>query len=329
MSLIGVVGCGKQAEKHASALREAGADLVFADLDADLATALAARFEGTAVASPTELLEIDGLGGVDICTPTPSHLQWCLATIDKGLPFFVEKPLCQTVDEARQIADAAAARHVIGGVGYIYRFVPSIEETRRLVQMGALGDITSATFRIGGRGNHQVWKHMRALGGGAISEMMVHMVDLAIWHFGPVREIEVVRCDQLLPVRSIGGNDVAVDTEDRVIAMMQCDTGPEIMISADMTSGSFQQWVDIQGTNGSAFASIDSSVNPRIQLTAAHGGYEDGRTLLEPTGNLHAQQMKEFTAVVAGERQTMRNTLADSVVLMDAMDQLRKAVDHA
>ena len=39
-------------------------------------------------------------------------------------------------------------------------------------------------FRLGRRGSHKAWKHRAQTGGGAANEMLVHMLDLALWYFG-------------------------------------------------------------------------------------------------------------------------------------------------
>lgn len=326
---LGLVGCGKQAEKHAAALRTLGVDLVVADLDRELAERFAADFDARSVEHPVDLFNDATVAGIDICTPTPSHLALCLDAIEAGLPFFVEKPLCLSVAEARKIAEAASAAGVPGGVGYIYRFVPSIEVARTAVQSGAMGELTHATFHLGGRGNHQPWKHTRALGGGAISEMMVHMIDLAIWFFGEVVDVDLVQHRQLLPMRSFGGAaPIAVDAEDLVSAVVRCSAGPDVLVHADLASGAFHQGLEVHGTNGVAVASIDSQVNTHVSLIEARAGFDAGRTSLPPTGDLYVDELGEFVELVrSGESGSLRSTVADSVLLMRAMDTLRKVIE--
>ena len=107
-----------------------------------------------------------------------------------------------------------------------------------------LGRVLTANFRIGGRGSHQVWKHRKETDGGAINEMMVHMIDLAIWYFGPVKEAKVVDSHLMMPERVIGGETVTVDAEDYVLALFEMESGVRVTIQADLVTPSFNQFVE-------------------------------------------------------------------------------------
>lgn len=329
MALIGLVGCGKQAGKHAKALQALGAELVVVDRDLELAASFADQHGALMLDDPDAIFSHPGVRGIDICTPTPSHLPLCLAATEANLPFFVEKPLCGTVDEARRIAHATQAAGVIGTVGYIYRFVPSIETARSLVQSGALGDVLSATLKIGGRGNHQSWKHQRATGGGAISEMMVHMLDLALWIFGPLDDIDVLRREQRVAQRDFGSGPEPVDAEDFVLALARFAEAPEVLIQADFVSGVFRQSIEIHGSSGTVVAAIDPSINPFVHLHSPAGDLDAGRHPLPATGDLYLAELGEFMEVVRGERTSVRSSVADSLSLMEALELVEKGNANA
>ncbi|XBH20998.1 Gfo/Idh/MocA family oxidoreductase [Jonesiaceae bacterium BS-20] len=90
------------------------------------------------------LLERDDINLIDICTPGDSHKEIALAALAAGKHVLCEKPLANSVEEAQEMADAAAQaakRGVVAMVGFTYRRVPAIQLARKLVADGKLGDI--------------------------------------------------------------------------------------------------------------------------------------------------------------------------------------------
>src|SRR5215208_3362521 len=82
------------------------------------------------------LLEREDIDLVDICTPGDTHAEIAIAALEAGKHVLCEKPLANTVAEARAMkaaADRAAAHGVVAMVGFTYRRVPAIALARRLV----------------------------------------------------------------------------------------------------------------------------------------------------------------------------------------------------
>lgn len=91
-----------------------------------------------------EVLERDDIDIVDIVTPGNTHAEIAIAALEAGKHVLCEKPLANTVDEARRMAeaaDAALARGVFAMVGFTYRRVPAATFARDLVARGAVGTI--------------------------------------------------------------------------------------------------------------------------------------------------------------------------------------------
>lgn len=329
---IGILGCGKQAPKHMSGLAKAGEiEFLVADPDAGRAERLGTAKGCRWSADPDTVLSDPRVTAVDICAPTPAHAPLIRKAIAGGKDFFCEKPLCETAAEARELAAAAETAGRIGMCGFVYRFAPVFErvweilgEERHAGTSPALGRLVSGTFRLGGRGSHALWKHRRDTGGGAINEMLVHMVDLASWFFGPMASFELVAEHLLRPRRVIDGQAVAVDAEDFVIAHGLSESGVAVTIQADLVTPAFSQYGEIQGENGTLLGSIQAAYPAFLFLEREAGGLPAGRTALEsPQVNIFEAQMAEFVRAVAERRPPSRSTLADSVMVLDAMEMLR------
>jgi myo-inositol 2-dehydrogenase/D-chiro-inositol 1-dehydrogenase len=327
-----MIGCGKQAPKHISGLRAIpGVRIVLADACPQFARTLAEKENLSWIERPEDVFSDPQVHAVDICTPTPSHLELVLAAIRSGKDFFCEKPLCETSAEASQVAAEMRTSSRVGMVGYVYRFAPVFELGRNLFE-GApasgsshvLGSIRLAQFRIGGRGSHQLWKHRVASGGGAASEMLVHMLDLAMWYFGPVREARLLSKKLLQPRRAIQGRMEDVDAEDYILAELEMDSGVTAICQADLLTPAFTQFVEIQGDNGTFMGSIDPAMPSFVYCNQQVDAWKQGRNSLEfGRVNLFEAQMSAFIHAVRTRSGAVRSTVDDSVLLLQSMEMLQ------
>lgn len=187
-----------------------------------------------------------------------------------------------------------------------------------------LGNVVAGNFRLGGRGSHQVWKHQKNGGGGATKEMLVHMIDLAIWYFGAVREAQILAQCLLRPKRRINGAEVEVDAEDYVVVRLRMETNVEVLCQADLITPAFTQIAEVQGDNGTFMGSIQANMPSFIFCNQARAGYPAGQTPLQfgPKSVFEAE-MAEFVRAVRLRRPPSRCTISDSVCLMEALDKLK------
>src|SRR5882757_9899948 len=202
---IGMVGYAFMGAAHSHAWRTAGR---FFDLPlAPELTALCGRSAAEVAAAADrmgwrsvetdwkQLLSRDDVGLVDICSPGDTHADIAIAALDAGKHVLCEKPLANTVEEARAMvaaAERAAARGVRSMVGFSYRRVPALALARRLVAEGRLGQvrhvraaylqdwIVDPEFPL-------VWRLRReTAGSGALGDIGAHIVDMAQYLTGDV-----------------------------------------------------------------------------------------------------------------------------------------------
>ena len=330
---IGFLGCGKQAGKHIASLKKIpNVEMVLGDIDKSLAKTMAEKNEACWVGNPEDLFEDNEILAVIICTPTQTHGSLIKSALKNGKHVLCEKPLCDSIEEAVALKELEEQSKQIVMVGYVYRFVPVFEEGYRIIHQQqsngeslVLGKLLSAILRLGGRGGHQVWKHMKASGGGAINEMLVHMVDLANWYFGPLTKVDVISCNLRYPERYINGEKVEVDAEDHIWFKCLGRNDIEIFCQADLITPAFSQFVEIQGENGSFMGSIQSDIPSFVFLKESRGGYNEGKTELRyGRRNVFDIQMMAFIQAVLKNESPDRNTIDDSVMLMRVLGEIRK-----
>jgi predicted dehydrogenase len=90
----------------------------------------------------------DGIQAVSIATPNGSHFAICKAALEAGLHVVCEKPLCFTVAEAEELRALAERNHRIVGVTYGYAGYQMIEQARRMIANGDLGEIRIVTMQF-------------------------------------------------------------------------------------------------------------------------------------------------------------------------------------
>lgn len=134
---------------------------------------------------------------VDIAAPNSLHAPIAIAAAEAGKIVFAEKPMANTLDEARRMA--AAARGVRTMVWFNYRRVPAIAFAKRLIEEGRLGRIFHyrATY-LQQWGNDPSrksgWKMEKAVAGsGVTGDLLSHLFDTAVELNGPVARLSAMQ----------------------------------------------------------------------------------------------------------------------------------------
>ena len=83
----------------------------------------------------------DGMQAVSIATPNNTHFEICKAALLHGIHVVCEKPLCFTVEEAKELQELSRSKGLVVGVTYGYSGHQMIEQARAMVRNGDLGDI--------------------------------------------------------------------------------------------------------------------------------------------------------------------------------------------
>ena len=179
-----------------------GVELVgFFDPSDENALAVIEKYHIKRFDDPEQLM--NACDAVDIVAPTTEHFDLCKAAITKGKHVFVEKPLANTMDEARQLVKLAKEANIKFQVGHVERFNPaflalknySLEpmfiEVHRLAQFNPRGTDVSV-----------------------ILDLMIHDIDIIL---------SLVKSN----VKFISANGVAVmsDTPDIANVRIEFDNG--------------------------------------------------------------------------------------------------------
>ena len=123
---------------------------------------------------------------VFICIPPYCHGEIEFETIQRGIPFFVEKPLALDLELGRRIRDAAEAKGLITASGFQCRYSNLVEPNRTFCQENDIVFIDCT--RIGGIPGAPWWRQ-KALSGGQIVEQTIHQFDIVRYVMGEPEEV--------------------------------------------------------------------------------------------------------------------------------------------
>lgn len=185
---VGFIGAGGIASRHVSDLL--GFDDVqvaaFADPAVARAKEQAQRSGGQVYNDYRQMLEHEQLDALYICVPPFAHGEVELAAIERGIPFFVEKPLATDWATAQRIGSAVEAKGLTTAVGYHWRYLNTVEQAQELLAKRparlALGYWLDAT-------PPPHWWRIEAESGGQLVEQTTHIFDLARLLLGEVATV--------------------------------------------------------------------------------------------------------------------------------------------
>lgn len=193
MQRVAVIGAGAMGRRHADVYAALpNAELVaICDPRTEVAEEAAKALSARAFASVEELISKADVDVIDICTPTPTHLDCIKTAAAAGKHVSCEKPLARSVGEAMEAADVCRQAGVTLFVAHVVRWFPEYRRIKELVQSGAIGDTVEIRTSRGGKAPQGAgnWFANLQLSGGAVLDLIVHDFDWLRSVYGPVRRV--------------------------------------------------------------------------------------------------------------------------------------------
>ncbi len=198
MMRVALVGAGGMAGMHAAcytAMENARLEGVM-DIRLEAAESLAAKHGAKAYHSFEQMLTEVKPDIVDVCCPTPWHVDYVLEAAKRAAELGIrgistEKPMARTLHDCEKMRDACAAAGIPLFVAQVVRFFPEFLLARSQVQQGAVGTPASVRTHRGGYMPHawDDWYGKFEWSGGCVLDLIIHDFDWLRWTFGPVERV--------------------------------------------------------------------------------------------------------------------------------------------
>ena len=155
--------------------------------------------------------------GAIVATPNATHVAIALDCLAAGAAVLVEKPVADSVEDARRLVEAESRHGMPVLIGHHRRHNPVIRRAREIVAAGRLGRIVAvnalATFLKPDSYFEAAWRRER--GGGPVLINLIHDIDLLRFLVGEIASVQAV---DSCGVRGF-------DVEDSAAAVLRFDSG--------------------------------------------------------------------------------------------------------
>ncbi|MDQ2052309.1 Gfo/Idh/MocA family oxidoreductase [Natronolimnohabitans sp. A-GB9] len=312
----GIVGLGNIGQYHAERLVEHGVPLVGGmDVAAEARSRFARRYDVDVYEDHHALY--DDVDAVIITTPNKYHEEYAVDAFERDLDVLLEKPLAHSLESATRIADAAADSDGHAMVGFNNRFSNTVRIVRNRIESGRLGEVTHVEANyvrrrgIPGRGS---WFTRRQIaGGGALIDLGVHAIDLALYllDYPTVEEVNGVArgefgSDEEYAYLEMWGEDAGpagFDVDDSASAFIRCadDRTVSLEVAWATNRPATHEFV-IRGTESAArFDLLEGDLSFHSASSAGPDHLEDTTVETHQNDTHSAEQEAFFDRIEAGD----------------------------
>ncbi|MGX7164139.1 Gfo/Idh/MocA family protein [Enterococcus massiliensis] len=281
------------------------------DEDEFRGTEMASRFETKYFRKGSELFS-ETLDGIVICSNNKDHVKYVEKSIEKKIPFIVEKPLANSFENGKKIVDIVKNSNVLGMIAFPMRFNPGILEAKRCIDNGEIGEILSITGINHGKIPTGWFLEKNLSGGGAIIDHTVHIADLIRWFTRSEFSQVFASGGELLHHRGIDDTGIILgNLENKVKISIDCSwahhTNYPIWPQVDL---------DIIGTKGSmqikGFSQVLEVVNKNsgVNEEIVWGDDGDGQMMEAFVHLCHSHEMKSDYPTVQDGFEALKVALA-------------------
>jgi len=140
-----------------------------------------------------KMIKSEELDLVYITTPPSSHMQIALECVNRGVNFFVEKPLTSNLEEAMKLCAELKNTQVVHSVGYNMRFLETFLKAKYFLSQKILGEVSSvksSMYVSNIFSKPSGWRFKKKTsGGGVLLELGCHLIDFLLWYCGPIKKV--------------------------------------------------------------------------------------------------------------------------------------------
>ncbi len=185
MTSIGVIGVGTMGSNHVRVLSSfKGVEISISDLNKERCKSIADNYKiKSYYFNHEDMLKKEKLDGIIIASPSVYHKKLFLDCVNYGIGVLVEKPIAETIEDAKLMIEKAKKKKIVFTVGHIERFNPIVGKIKSLIK--DLGDIYLVNSVRAG----PFPKRLYGSPGGVLLDLAVHDADIIKYLLGKIKEV--------------------------------------------------------------------------------------------------------------------------------------------
>ncbi len=218
-----------------------------------------------------DLLAIEDLDLVDLCTPNFIHKQEIIKSIKAEKNIYCEKPIALNLAEAEEILTELEGSSIKHQMAFVYRFLPAVAYAHALLNNKVIGDVQFAKVEVYHSRylNPKVdmtWRlREKSSGGGALVDLGSHMIDLIRFLLGDVSSVTAWTNTFIPERRNRAGVLEEVDVDDWSLLMMDLASGANASMEASRVSPGDEGFrVEIFGNKGAIHINSKEINKPKL-----------------------------------------------------------------
>jgi len=247
----------------------------------------AAKYGCTAAKSYEEVLSNKNIEAIINTTPNAVHLETTLAAARAGKPTFLDKPIANTVADARAITEACREAKVVLALGYQRRRESHFRWIRANLQQ--FGTLVNAEANISrdrlGKIDLTSWRYSaEGMPGGVMLQIGIHYTDVLEYLIGPVKAVSGRSVRLVLPG----------DNPDVASFVLEHESGALSTLNASYASASEYYLMNIYGKQASAYYDLHQG------LRILKRGENRSSPVACAKNDTFVEELEEFAAAVRG-----------------------------
>jgi len=251
--------------------------------------AFAAKYGCQAAPSYEAMLDDRSIEAVINTTPNNVHLGTTRAAAAAGKHVFLDKPIANTIADARALTGACRKAGVLLALGYQRRRESHVRWIRRQIEDGEFGKLVNAEANISrdrvGKIDVHSWRYTAAgMPGGVMLQIGIHYTDVLEYLMGPITAV----CGRLAQLVLPG------DNPDVASLLLEHENGALSTLNASYASASEYYLLNIYGKEASAYYDLHQG------LRFLKRGSQGSRQVACPADDTIAAELDEFAAAVRG-----------------------------
>lgn len=257
-----------------------------------------------------------------ICTPTSNHFKDFTEVAKYKIPnIYIEKPICNSVEEAQKIEEITKQQNLNVAIGYDLHFDLGLLKVKELVIKNTIGKTCSFQVEVGQylpdwRPNQDYREGMsakKALGGGVMFDL-IHEFDYVNWIFGPVKNI-------------FGKNtqisNLEIDTEDISLNIVETKQGVLGTISLDYLQKELSRTCKIIGDRGTIIWNYKESTV--IWMTHDNPVWQEFKYSHIERNDRFLAIIKTFLELDVTNLDSRLSTIKDSIISLKMVELAKKS----